>query len=73
MKETIVFVAIMGALLFFLHEKPIQFPVNTIEKPVIVEKQVIKEVDRPVIVEKEVIKEVPKYIDRVVTRVDYRP
>jgi hypothetical protein len=76
MKEIIVFVVIVVALLFFFHTKPIQFPkeVHTIETPVIVEKQVVKEIEKPVIVEreviKEVVKEVPKYVDRV--RVEYR-
>jgi hypothetical protein len=70
MKETIVFVVIVTALLFFFHTKPLQFPkeVHTIETPVIIEKQVVKEVEKPIIVEK--IKEVPKYIDRV--KVEYR-
>jgi hypothetical protein len=79
MKETIVLVVIVTALLFFFHIKPIQFPkeVHTIEKPVIVEKEIVKEIEKPVIVEKivvkEVVKEVPKYIDRVVQRTDYQP
>jgi hypothetical protein len=76
MKETILFVVIVTALLFFFHEKPIQFPkeIHTIEKPIIVEKEVVKEIEKPIIVEKEivkeVVKEVPKYIDRV--KVEYR-
>ena len=40
--------------------------IKEVEKPVVVEKEVIKEVEKPVVVEKEVVKEVEKEVVREV-------